>query len=112
MRRAIPDGPPAVFASDKAEYAIFMALVHSRNCPQGYQASSGTENGRLIFRTTQETFAQLGEDARGFVYVLDKNDFTLRDHGGVEYASAVPVKPLEKLLVTRQDLPENVQITH
>lgn len=105
-----PDGDPAIFASSVAEYAIFMALINKTNCPKGYRSGSGTTNGQTTYRATQETLDQLQEDASGWVYVFDKDQFNKRAGWGIEYTSFTNVKPVEKIRVSKLDLPSNISI--
>src|SRR5690349_1422213 len=74
-----PDGPPAVFASDRAEYAIFMAIVNGQNCGGSSQSSVGGTATALRYSMTQETHDRLRESAEGWVYVFPKAGFERRD---------------------------------
>ena len=111
-----PDGSPAVFASNVADYAIFMAIFNKRNCPQGSSTSAGAktdeEHGliEMRFAATRDTLDQLKDDAAGWVYVFNKTDFTRRLRGGVEYVSDGPVTPIKKIQVSTRDLPKNIAI--
>ena len=113
-----PDGSPAVFASSKADYAIFMAIVHKKNAPEGTHSKAGAtsfDDGsiRMKFGATQKTLDQLQESASGWVYVFDAKDFAPRpDHGarGVEYVSYKTVQPVQKILVHKADLPEEISV--
>ncbi|MEK7549849.1 MAG: hypothetical protein AAB519_02610 [Patescibacteria group bacterium] len=104
------DGIPAVYASDKVEYAIFMALINEINCPSGYRSGSGTIDGKLIFRASQDTLSQISEDASGWVYVFKKEQFQQRDNNGVEFISTQSVTPLERIQVRKEDLPQNIEL--
>ncbi len=104
-----PDGDPAVFTSSAAEYAIFMAIINKTNCPQGYRSGSGTTNGETTYRATQETLNQLKEDSSGWVYVFNKDEFDNRK-GGVEYTSFTSVKPVERIRVSKKDLPQSIEL--
>lgn len=101
----IPDGKPAVFASNVADYAIFMAIINKENCPDGYLAGAEVVKGQLTFNATQKTLDQLQESAGGWVYVFNKADFNKRYAEGVEYLSNSSVIPVTKIRVTRNDLP-------
>lgn len=110
------EGDPAVFASDKADYAIFMAIVNKQNCPQGALSHAGSnthEDGsiELVFGMSKATNEQLKDSASGFVYVFDKTGFVHRGKEWVEFMSYTPIKPLRKIRVTKQDLPEHIEIT-
>jgi hypothetical protein len=110
-----PDGPPAIFASSIAEYAIFRAIVNARNCPDRPKSGVSVKTNILIGPTltywiAPATLAQVRDDAYGFVYVFDKKDFKRKDRGSVEYISLTSVKPVEKIRVTKADLPENIKL--
>lgn len=96
----VPDGEPAVFASQKLDYAIFMAIINIKNCPRGYRSSS---NGK-IFKATKKTLEQITQDSDGFVYVFNKDDFLERSNGEEECVSYKPVKPLYKYPVSFSDI--------
>jgi hypothetical protein len=105
------DGEPAVFASSMVDYAILMALVNERNCPDGFRSIVGVsinEKGEryLRVRASQETLNQLDKNSYGWVYVFTKDSFTLRNEGGIEYVSTESVTPMHKIKVTKADLPE------
>jgi hypothetical protein len=108
--KKIPDGDPSVFASSKAEYAIFMAIINSKNCPKGRRSLVGVWSGKLKFKVTEDTLLQLDESASGWVYIFDKNYFSQRQEGGVQYISLEKVKPIEKIKVTKEDLPDKIEI--
>ncbi len=110
-----PDGDPAVFASNKADYAIFMALINKHNCPKGYSSSAGTidnEKAEIVLqlRVRKDAFEQLTEDSSGFVYIFDKNQFTPRKDRGVEYISNVTVSSIKKIKVNKKDLPPYIEV--
>lgn len=110
-----PDGEPAVFASNRADYAILMALINKQNCPNEYNFSAGTvnnEKGEIVLQlqATKDTLEQLTEHSLGYVYVFDKNQFTPRENRRVEYVSKVPVTSINKIRVTKKDLPPHVEM--
>lgn len=86
----VPDGEPAIFASSKLNYAIFMAIINKKNCPNGYRSSS---NGRE-FKATKETLEQLTSNASGYVYVFNASDFKERINGEEECVRHESIKPL------------------
>ncbi len=104
------DGKPAVFASGYIEYAIFMALITEENCPEGYWSGAGLRHGSLSFNATQNTLDQLTDDAQGWIYVFDKDDFQKRDDDDVEYVAYHTIKPIQRIRVTKKDLPENIEV--
>lgn len=111
-----PDGEPAVFASPDADYSIVMSLINKKNCPKGFHASIGTllnEKGEehLCVRVSKKAIEQLDENSRGYVYVFNKVDFTQIENRKREYKSTTHVTPTEMVLVTKADLPTNIEIT-
>lgn len=98
----IPDGKPAIFASPFVNYAIFMALINKTNCPKGYQSSSGFDKDKLTFRATKKTLDQLNDISKGYVYILNRTDFTERYKG--EWMSYKTVKPIDFVEVNKSDL--------
>lgn len=111
----VPDGDPAVFASSKADYAILMALINERNCPDGYQSSagaSGNENGEIILNLSvrKDALEQLSDDSLGYVYVFNKGDFVQREEMSAEFVSKVSVTPVSKIVVKKSDLPPCVEV--
>ena len=109
--KPIEDGEPAVFASPFADIAIFMAIINKQNIPKKLRSGFGghLKDGevKVKFRTTKETIDQLN-DARGYVYVFNKNDFTPRSD--MECMSHEPVKPVYVIKVTEKDLPIDIEI--
>jgi len=109
------DGEPAVFASNKADYAILMALINKYNCPNGYSSSAGTvdnEKGDIVLQlcARKDSIEQLTEESSGFVYIFDKNQFVPREDRRVEFVSKIPVSSLNKIKVTKKDLPPYVEV--
>jgi hypothetical protein len=108
------DGPPAVFASDRIDYAIFMAIVNAYTCAGSSHSSVGgtsLPDGSLSlrYRMTRDTAERLKKDAAGWVYVFPKSEFEQRD-SSAEYLSTVSVVPIQKVQVFREDLPEHIEI--
>lgn len=110
----IPDGDPAVFASNVADYAILMAIINKTNCPRGYNSSVevSRKNGvlQIKYRASASTISQIKDEASGWVYVFDKKLFKPKNDGEVEYLSYTKVRPLEKIKVKKEDLPENIEV--
>tara|TARA_B100000745_G_scaffold242943_1_gene165246 strand:- start:15108 stop:15551 length:444 start_codon:yes stop_codon:yes gene_type:complete len=104
----IPDDKPAIFASPFADYAIFMALINKVNCPEGFRASSGFENGTLTFRATQDTLNQLSDESKGYVYVFEKKNF--KERSGSEWLSYKSQKPVMTISVVRSDFSQPIDI--
>jgi hypothetical protein len=110
-----PDGEPAVFASSLADYAIFMAIINKKNCPDGLHSSSGMsrfDDGsyRLCLRATQQTLDQLIDTAEGWVHVLERSSFTQRADNDIEFACYVPVVPIRKIRVGKGDMPDYIEV--
>jgi|SRR3989344_6858131 len=112
----IKDGDPAVSASPAIDYAIFMAIINSKNCSQGSSSSTSTHSNNresdqftLSFHVTENTWKQLNENASGWVYVFNREDFPFKKTPS-EYRSHVHVSPIERILVFKEDLPENIEI--
>ena len=110
------DGSPSVSASPDVDYAIFRGVINKKNCPTESISrvdiitnDKNTESHTLVFSATKETMANLREDASCWVYVFKREDFPIQK-GRSEYRSAIHVSPLEKILVKKEDLPENIEI--
>lgn len=103
----IPDGEPAIFASPFADYAIFVAIINEVNCPQGYRSGSRFHEGKLTFRATKETLGQLTVDAKGYVYVFNRNDFIKRNES--EWVSHKKAKPVSVIPITRTDFTPTIK---
>jgi hypothetical protein len=108
------DGEPAVFASSAADYAIFMAIIHKKNCPQGYYSSAGQSEkdgiSYLRLRATEKTLRQLDDAVYGWVYIFRKDQFTPREEGGIEYVCTHRIAPLKRVRVTKRDLSETIEL--
>ncbi len=104
----IPDGEPAIFASQFADYAIFMALMNETNCPKGFHASSGMTDGVFHFRATQVTLDQLTAAAQGYVYVFDRAHFKQRNQ--FEWRALEKVKPVSTVSITRADFIPEIEV--
>ena len=103
----ILDDKPAVFASPSADIAIFMAIVNRKNAPKGFRSGFSTNQNGIEFRVTKETIEQI-HDAKGYVYVFDKDKFTERSPS--EFLSYKPVSPVETIEVSDKDLPTGIVI--
>lgn len=97
--KQIPDGVPAVFASDILDYAIFMALINKSNLPKGYLAGVSNKNGILEFSASQDTIERINNDFKGIVYVFNKKDF--KHKKGAEYICIQKIKPVDIIPVSR-----------
>jgi len=110
--KMVPDGSPAVVASPYCDIAIFRAIINKKNVPQNYQSgfSYDADKKLLGFKTTQSVLDQ-AKDKNGFVYVLDKNDFTPKIANAMDWRAGKSIKPIKAVKVSYSDLPENIQIT-
>ncbi len=111
----MPDGDPAVFASNRADYAILMALINEHNCPDGYQSYAGVcsnEIGEIVLelKVRKDGFEQLSDDSSGYVYIFNKSDFVPREGMPVEFVSKAGVTPVSKIIVKRSDLPPCIEV--
>lgn len=107
------DGDPAVFATPYIDYAIMLALVNEENCLDGFRAKAETDkldNGSIVLKLqmSEETSAQLEPEDFGFVYVLDKKQFN--EKWPEEWTSCERCKPIDKILVTTEDLSDRIEI--
>jgi hypothetical protein len=108
------DEKPAVFASPSVDYAILMAIINQKNCPNGYHARaepiSGKEPGTysLKFSASKKSLDQLTSESFGYVYVLEKSDFIHRRAG--EYMIHNSVQPIERVIVKKEDLDGVVEV--
>ena len=103
----MPDGDPVVFATDNYERAIFMAVLKEL---QGTHGTSIEKDEKTChFRIDKRKAEQLKErpDVSGYVMVLPKKSFTKK---GGDYRSKIAVSPQFCIKVTKEDLPENIEI--
>lgn len=104
----VPDGEPAVFATDNYERAIFMAVL------RGLQGSQGTdydnESREYRYKMNRKKVDQLNKNPNvtGYVMVLPKENFT---NEGADYRSEVKIKPKYFIEVNSSDLPKNIEVT-
>lgn len=108
LGKMIEDGEPAVSASPYAGIAIFRAIVNNENAPKNHKSEFGYSNDKLSFGASKETLSQIDRNKKGFVYVLDRNDFIIIP--GMFWRSDHAVKPIEVIEVSFDDLPENINI--
>jgi len=105
----IPDGKPAVFASDIIDVAIFMAVVNKHNVPRTLRSGYvNLKDKGFRFMVTQETMNQI-KNAKGFVHIFDKSEFENKGDTNVWIAQKI-VKPIEVVEISEKDLPENIEI--
>lgn len=104
----VPDGPPALFATQFRDYAIFMALINPETCPDGLRASASYENGQLVFSASAATLTQLSENTRGYVHVFHRTDFVQRNQ--TEWIRRAPAEALAVVPVTRLDFRPQISV--
>lgn len=102
------DGLPAVYASDRIDYAIFMALFNQHNCKRSATSSCSFQFGELIFGASAETLEQLSDTSVGYVHVLSRRDFELR--GGCEWRCEKRISPIEVIQVNRSDFTPTINL--
>ena len=107
----IPIDKPGVFASPRADIAIFVSIINRRNCPDGFTSGFGEDEdtNQVEFRVTQEALDQLSDDSVGEVHVFLKDDFVPRE-SSTEWISYKKVVPIKTIRVRKSDLPDNLKI--
>ncbi len=100
-----PDGLPAVFASDRIEPPIFMAVLGSRKL-----GGWGRKNlpGFGFYIAEPDLARAKDEDWQGYVYVLAKDGFVKEGEGGWEWRSMESVCPVDVVKVGIKDLPSPI----
>ncbi len=103
----VEDDKPAVHATPFADIAILMALINMKNCPEGFE--SGFEfTDKIELRVDKQGIDQLVDSAKGYVYVLSKDDFAQR--GPSQVISFKTVKPIQVIEVKKEDLSPDIII--
>lgn len=117
----IVDGNPSVSATPHVEIAIFRAIINGRNIPFNHTSGFETSDGKIFFSVSEEKVFKAVRDKKGYVYVFNKKDFqpynrerpeNPRPHS-MEWRSYKPVKPLEVIEITSEDLPirDRIKVT-
>jgi hypothetical protein len=106
--KLVPDGEISIVASLYFEIALFRAILNRKNIPVNYKSGFGfdEETKRIDLKMSKETFAQL-EGKTGYVYVLNKKDFSPRDPNRpkmMEWRAEKKVQPVRVVEVSSQDL--------
>ena len=112
-KETILDGEPAVSATPHAELATFRAIINRKNIPISHSSGFGTTDGRKHFRVSSPEVLEHAKDKKGYVYVFDKKDFKPYDReqpenpreGAMEWRAYTPVKPVDVIEVSSNDLP-------
>lgn len=105
MKAYGPDGKPAVFATENIDYAIFMAVVGSRQMGGWNKTILG---GRGFYIQEDSLNSLIDDQAEGYIYFLPRCSFVAKYRG--EYRSHKPVKPLDSVSVDAGDLPNDVRV--
>ena len=106
----IPDGEPAVFASENFEQAIFKGLVsQSYNFGPGKRVSGWDGSSSKLHYYAQGDLLEKArlESSKAYVHVFLKGDFDYVR--GSEHRAHKPVKPKFIVEVNGSDLPENIE---
>lgn len=104
-----PDGSPAVFASEKADIAIFRAIINKSRVDPGktYSSSWDNEGEDMIFKVNQSTYdTVVQQDVIGYVYIFDRSLF--HRYRGHEWRCEQPVLPELVVKVKVVDLPQEI----
>lgn len=117
---SILDGQPAVAATPYAELATFRAIINGKNVPIKHTSGFGITDREKSFRVSSPEVLEHAKDKKGYVYVFDKKDFKPYDRdnpdnprdGVMEWRSHTPVRPIDKIEVSSDDLPhvDRIQI--
>ncbi|MFZ2522848.1 MAG: hypothetical protein WAW92_00510 [Minisyncoccia bacterium] len=90
----VPDGEPAVFASAEIEVPIFRSIFHESNLvstPGNYRIGIFTEDSGINIHANQEAI-NVCQNRTGYVYVLKRSNFTLRENTEwISNSNVVPV---------------------
>ncbi len=111
----VPDGAPAVFASDRVDIPIFMALFNRTHSANSASVLSGTgvrsdgEVRKGEFRATKNLIDGVRKPGvYGIVYVFDRSQFLPREPGSSEWICNTVIHPTMALTVYISDFPEKV----
>ena len=115
---SIPDGKPAISATPYADLATFRAIINNQNIPlKEYASGFGIDgDGKRTFQVSTEEVLEYVKGKKGYVYVFDKNKFEPYSRDGrprsiyMEWRAYEPIKPVEVIEVTDEDLPEKEKI--
>lgn len=113
-----PVGDPAIYGSTVAETAIFYAIMKAKNFSNGSVTSGegsrvNSDTGEITseYRISRENIKYLKDDASGYVYVFNKNDFTPAGEMSPEHSRTEEIRPIKRILVHKVDLPKNITFT-
>jgi hypothetical protein len=100
------DGPPAVWASDDMDYAIFMALIGG-NWWGGWDGYTYPGKGFYVYEEYAESLTL--PVLRGYVYFLPSAEFSQESPHSFHRATT-SIKPLGVFAVSVSDLPKDISI--
>ena len=110
-----PDGDPSVFGSTISQTAIFYAIINRKNFEhesvtsgESSHVNSETTEIHSEYRVSKEDFKHLKDGAFGYVYIFNKSDFTPSEEDSPEHRRFEPIKPIKRIVVTKEDLPKNI----
>jgi len=109
----IPDGKPAVFATEVLDIAIFFALFNHQTMPikNSIFSFDYKDDGRYFLKASQNKIDYFTNNlVQGWVYVFDKEDFFSRGDKSGEMVSEKRVKPVDVVLVQNDDLEKEVLV--
>lgn len=102
------DGEPAIFATPKADAAIFHSLIRREQVQGDSNLNWGTDKrGDWIFSATQNLI-DAAKDKVGYIHVFDKNDFS--DSETIQGRAEKEVTPVEVIKVKYKDLPKDIEV--
>lgn len=105
----IDDGDPAVCATPFADIAIFRALINDKNLEEvDYNSSFGTNEDGGLFCSVSDNALDVVKGKLGYVYIFRKDEF--KETGAMESRINKSVKPIDTVVVSVDDLPENINI--
>lgn len=100
-----PDGEPAVFATPRIDYAIFMALIGSRSWGGWNKKYPG--DGFYIYEEFVDYLTSDEYDIEGHVYFVPRSEFSMVDG---QHRSFGEVSTLDSIIVSALDLPAGISI--
>lgn len=108
--KGVKDGEPAVCSTDSSELAIFKAITAAtKEKESNYKFIFGRdEDTKKIFYRMSESVVNIIEGTKGYVYVMNKNNF--KHERRYEWRSLETINPIIVMEVTNKDMPKNIEI--
>ncbi|MFC1710349.1 hypothetical protein ACFL0F_01640 [Patescibacteria group bacterium] len=110
--RTVPDGEPAVCATNYADIAIFRSLISGNRAIEkemDHYSSFNVKEGKPTFSTTQESLDRANNPGIvGYVHIFKREGFKKRDD--MEWRSKSLIEPIKVIEVHGNDLPNDIQI--